>query len=99
MAHRYRSDLTEEEQEHVIALMRVLRVRLGNWRGVELALPLAHSSLWSVVSGRAPVTPMIAFRVARAFDAPISAVLTGQALPAGTCRHCGRAADEEMVVE
>ncbi len=94
-SHRRSADLNEDEQEHVLALMRVLRVRLGNWRGVELALPLSHSSLWAVVSGRAPVTPMIAFRVARAFDAPISAVLTGAALPPGTCRHCGRAADEE----
>jgi hypothetical protein len=43
------------------------------------------------VAARREVTASIAFRVARAFDAPIGAVLTGQALPPGTCRHCGMA--------
>jgi hypothetical protein len=45
------------------------------------------------VADRREVTASIAFRVARAFDAPVGAVLTGQAIPAGTCRHCGRAAE------
>jgi hypothetical protein len=91
MPRQRRSDLTSAEQEHVRTLLRVLHVRLGTWPSVRRALPLAHDVLAGVVSGRREVTPMIAFRVARAFDTPISAVLTGQALPPGTC---GRSNEE-----
>jgi hypothetical protein len=94
MPRLYRSDLTPGEQEHVRALLRVLRVQLGTWTSVRRALPLSHSTLAEVMSGRTEVTATIAFRVAKAFDAPISAVLTGQALPPGTCRHCGRSNEE-----
>ena len=94
-----RSDLSPTEQEHVRTLLRVLRARLGTWRNVEMALPLAHAALYQAMAGRRAVSALIAFRVARAFDAPISAVLTGQALPPGACRHCGRSNDEETAVE
>jgi hypothetical protein len=61
-----RSELNPAEQEHVRALLRMLRhLRAG--RGER------HD--------RVPV--------ARLLDATISQVLTGQALPPGTCRHCG----------
>ena len=93
-----RSDLSSAEQEHVRTLLRVLRARLGTWRNVERALPLAHAALCNAMAGRRAVSALIAFRVARAFDAPISAVLAGAALPPGTCRHCGRS-NEETVVE
>ena len=88
-----RSDLSPAEREHVRALLRMLRVKLGSWRAVQHALPLSYSSLWEVTSGRAEVSATIAFRVARLLDASISQVLTGQALPPGTCRHCGMPAD------
>lgn len=93
LSHRRSSELTEEEQEHVRAVLRVLRVRLGTRRSVERALPLSHDVMLGVAAGRRTVTPMVAFRVARAFDAPIGAVLTGAALPPGTCRHCGMPSD------
>lgn len=94
MPRQHRPDLTPAEQDHVRALLRVLHVRLGNWRSVERALPVSHDILRGVLAGRRDVSPMVAFRLARAFDAPIGAVLTGQALPAGTCRHCGRTSGE-----
>lgn len=93
MPRQHRPDLTPAEQDHVRALLRVLHVRLGTWPSVRRALPLAHDILAGVVAGRREVTASIAFRVARAFDVPIGAVITGQALPPGTCRHCGRAAE------
>lgn len=88
-----RSDLSPAEQEHVRALLRMLRAKLGGWASVGRALPLSYSSLWEVTSGRAEVSATIAFRVARMVDATISQVLTGQALPPGTCRHCGMPAE------
>ena len=90
MPRQHRSDLTPAEQENVRALLRVLHVRLGNWPSVRRALPLAHDTLSDVVAGRREVSATIAFRVARAFDAPIGTILTGAALPPGTCKHCGR---------
>jgi len=89
MPRQHRSDLTPAEQENVRAVLRVLHVRLGTWPSVRKALPLAHDTLAAVVAGRREVTATIAFRVARAFDAPIGEVLTGAAIPPGTCRHCG----------
>ena len=86
-----RSDLNPTEQEHVRALLRMLRVKLGGWPSVQRALPMSGNALWYAVSGRAEVSATLAFRVARLLDAPISAVLTGTALPQGTCRHCGHA--------
>jgi hypothetical protein len=85
-----RSDLNPAEQDHVRALLRMLRVKLGGWRAVQRALPMSDNVLWQAVSGRTEVSATLAFRVARLLDAPISAVLTGTAIPTGTCKHCGR---------
>jgi hypothetical protein len=89
-----RSDLSPAEQEHVRALLRMLRAKLGSWRAVQHALPLSYSSLWEVTSERAEVSAMIAFRVARLLDVSLHHVLTGEALPPGTCRHCGHPIEE-----
>jgi len=67
-----RSDLNPTEQEHVRALLRMLRVKLGTWRSVQHALPPSCNSLWEVTSGRVEVSATIAFRVARLLDASIS---------------------------
>ena len=85
-----RSDLSPAEQDHVRALLRMLRVKLGGWPSVQRALPVSNNTLWLAVSGRAEVSATLAFRVAKFIDAPISQVLIGEALPSGTCRHCGR---------
>ena len=84
-----RSDLNPTEQEHVRALLRMLRVKLGGWPSVQRALPVSDNALWSAMSGRTEVSATLAFRVAKFIDAPISAVLTGAAIPPGTCKHCG----------
>ena len=92
-----RRDLSFAEQANVRALLRFLRVKLGgkNWFNVERALPFAHSTLTEVIAGRTEVSTALAFRVAKALDTSLHHVLSGEALPAGTCRHCGRPANEE----
>jgi hypothetical protein len=37
----------------------------------------------------AEVSTALAFRVAKVLDVSLHHVLTGEAIPAGTCRHCG----------
>jgi len=85
-----RRDLSFEEQENVRVLLRVLRHRYGNWRNVERALPLSHSMRVDITAERAEVSTAVAFRVAKALDTSVHHVLTGAALPAGVCKHCGR---------
>lgn len=90
-----RRDLNLAEQANVRALLRMLRVKLGgnNWLSVERALPIAHSTLTEIMAGRTEVSATIAFRVAKALDVSLHHVLTGEALPPGTCRHCGHQND------
>jgi hypothetical protein len=85
-----RRDLSLVEQENVRALMRVLRVRLGSWSGVERAMPVSHGVRVDVMAGRNEVSATFAFRVAKVLDVSLHHVLSGTALPPGTCKHCGR---------
>lgn len=87
-----RRDLSLPEQANVLALLRMLRVKLGgrNWINVERALPIAHSTLAEILAGRLEVSVTLAFRVAKILDTSLHHVLSGEALPPGTCRHCGR---------
>lgn len=91
-----RRDLSLAEQANVRACLRMLRVKLGgkNWINVERALPFAHSTLAEVMAERAEVSTALAFRVAKVLDVSLHHVLSGEALPPGVCRHCGRAQDE-----
>jgi len=79
--HAHRSDLSPAEQEHVRAILRVLRAKLGGWHGVEKALPISHATMCNVIAGRSEVSASLAFRVARAFDAHVDHAR--QARPAG----------------
>jgi len=78
------------EQTHVRSLIRVLRVRLGNWQSVERVLPLSHGMRVDVMAGRYEVSASVAFRVAKVLDVSLHDVLDGTALPPGVCKHCGR---------
>ncbi|HWO20736.1 MAG TPA: hypothetical protein VNO30_18340 [Kofleriaceae bacterium] len=42
---------------------------------------------------RAEVSTALAFRVAKVLDVSLHHVLSGEALPAGTCRNCGHPSD------
>jgi hypothetical protein len=87
-----RSDLSPAEQANIRALLQVLRVKLGgnNWRNVERVLPTSHSTLTEILAGRAEISTKIAFRVAKACGVSLQEALTGEAVPPGVCKHCGR---------
>lgn len=70
--------------------LRALHAKFGNWRNVERSLPVAHSVMVDVMSGRVEVSVVIAFRVAKVLDASIYDVIAGRAVPDGTCAHCGK---------
>ena len=55
---------------------------------------MSHSALAEVIAGRSEVSTTLAFRVAKVLDVSLHHVLTGTALPPGTCRHCGRTNEE-----
>lgn len=46
------------------------------------------------MSGRCEVSVIIAFRAAKVLDASIYDVIAGRAIPADTCRHCGKEPSE-----
>jgi DNA-binding XRE family transcriptional regulator len=85
-----RRDLSLDEQKNVRAYLQMLRVRFGNWRTVERALPVSHSSMNDILQGRSEVSVTIAFRIAKMLDVSLHHVLAGTALSPGTCKHCGR---------
>jgi hypothetical protein len=91
MSHR---DLSLVEQEHVRVCLRLLRARFGNWRNVERSLPVAHSVLVDMMSGRCEVSVTIAFRAAKVLDASIYNVIAGTAVPPDICRLCGKELSE-----
>jgi hypothetical protein len=86
-----RRDLSLEEQQNVLACLRALRGRFGNWFTLEKALPLAHSQRVEITEGRTEVSTAVAFRIAKLLDVSLYDVLKGTALPKNTCPHCGRA--------
>ena len=96
MAHR---DLSLEQQEHVRVCLRALRAKFGNWRNVERSLPVAHSVMVDVMSGRVEVSVVIAFRTAKVMGASVYDVIEGKALPDGTCAHCGKEPSEHWRCE
>ena len=75
--------------------MRVLCVCLGgNWGNVERALPLSHSMRVDITTGKCEVSAVVAFRVARALDVPLTDAISGKAIPTDACRHCGKSSVE-----
>lgn len=94
-------DLTLTEQRHVRTALRFLRRRVGAWQPLADGLNVACDTIEKVVNGRRPVTPRMAFRVARFADVSIGDLLEGRYLP-GACPHCGLPpdfADETTAVE
>ena len=81
-------DLTPAEQTHVRAALHFLRNRCGGWAPLGKALRFKDRSLGKVAAGR-PVTPTVAFRVARLAGVAVDDVLAGRYPAPGTCPHCG----------
>jgi len=89
---RRSSDLTLDEQEHVRAAVRFLRVRLGGLAKLAAAMGSNIGTVTAIL--RRPVSAGLALRVARAAKVPLEDVLTGRWPPDGMCPHCGRGGDD-----
>jgi hypothetical protein len=87
------SDLTNPEQTHVRTALKFLRLRCGTWALVAKALKLGETTVSDVAAGRIPVSPLVAFRVARLAKVAIDDVLSGRYPAPGTCPHCGHRAE------
>lgn len=86
-------DLSKEEQAHVRAGVQFLHTRTGTWDDLAKMLKLGRQHLVDVVHGK-PVTPKLAFRVARFAGISIDDLLTGKFPPDGTCPFCGHTKEE-----
>jgi hypothetical protein len=82
------SDLSTQEQAHVRAALRFLRVRCGGWALLGKALRFKRTSLSKVSRGYS-VSASLAVRVARLARVGVDDLLGGKFPPAGTCPHCG----------
>jgi hypothetical protein len=90
------SDLTPKEQANVRTALAFLRFRFGTVTPLAKALKFKEASLKHVREGRA-VSASLAFRVARLVNVPIDDLLTGKFPAPGTCPHCGRGPDGEVI--
>lgn len=84
------NDLTPDEQKNVRTALRFLRARCGGWRALAKSLRLSLSTLDKSATGRRPLSPLVAFRVARFAKVGVDDVLAGRFPPARTCPHCGQ---------
>ncbi len=83
------SDLTEDQQENVRAALRFFRTRSGSWEPIGRALGFGKMTLSLVASGNKPVSPKMAFRVAKLAGVGVDDVLAGEFPAPGTCPMCG----------
>ena len=89
------ADLTATEQQHVRVALRALRFRFGTWAAVADALHYRPESMKGTACGRAPITPTVAFRVARLANVGIDDLLAGKFRLPGQCAACGHVAQPE----
>jgi hypothetical protein len=83
-----KNDLTAQEQTNVRTALHFLRNRCGGWAPLGKALHFKDATLGTVAGGR-PVSPTLAFRVARLGGVTVDDVLAGRFPAPGTCPHCG----------
>jgi hypothetical protein len=86
------SDFTPAEQRNVRTAIRFLRLSAGRWEAT--ALHVANDTIEKVINGRRPVTPALAFRVARLANVALEDVLDGTYPSKRCCRHCGHVVEE-----
>jgi hypothetical protein len=88
------SDLTNKEQKAVRTALRFLRLRVGAWKPLAKALRYEWDSIQKVATGKKPVTPALALRVARFAGVPMDELLAGRWLSSRVCSHCGHPPDD-----
>jgi len=86
-------DLTVKEQGNVRVALAFLRRRCGGWAPLAKVLRYNDSALQNVHGGK-PVSPTMAFRVARLAKVSIDDLLAGKYPAPGTCPHCGHQRSE-----
>jgi hypothetical protein len=90
------SDLTAEEQKNARTALRFLRARSVTWKAIGKVLRFEECNLSKIACGSRPVTPTLAFRIAKLAKVSVDDVLTGQFPPAGTCPHCGHTRTDDV---
>lgn len=89
-------DLTADEQKNTRAALAFLRHRLGTWKTLSKVLRMKERSLTNIANGRT-ATPMLAFKLAKLASVSLDDVTSGRFPSPGTCPHCGRGPDGEMI--
>jgi transcriptional regulator with XRE-family HTH domain len=87
-------DLTKREQGRVLAVLRMLRIRLGRLRKLADALGFSEQAVMPVLKERRPPSAVFALRVARIAGVPVEDILSGAYPPPGTCPRCGYCASD-----
>jgi hypothetical protein len=87
-------DLTTQEQQHLRGALQFLRRRCGGWAPVAKALRFKDTTLSAIGTGRKPVSPTLAVRIARFVKMGVDDVLAGRYPAPGTCPYCGHRPDE-----
>jgi DNA-binding XRE family transcriptional regulator len=82
--------LTQDEQGHVLAALRFLRIRVGNWKTLAKALGVEFSTMRNVKKGTNLVSVNMALKVSRLAEIPFDDVVAGKYPVKGMCPHCGR---------
>lgn len=81
-----RGDLTAEEQVHVKAALRFLRIQHGGWAALAKALRYKVKTL----SDGRPASARVVLRLARVAGAPVDDILNGRWPSPDACPYCGR---------
>jgi plasmid maintenance system antidote protein VapI len=84
------SDLTKEEQEHVRAAMRFLRIRFGTLGTMAKALGFQSDTIRHAMNGTGAISPTTTFRISRLAGVDVDDLLVGRYPVKGMCPHCGR---------
>lgn len=82
-------DLSAQEQTHVRAALRFVRLRYGGWAPVSKMLRFNETTLSGMATGQRPPSVVLAFRIAKLVKVPVDDVFGGRFPPQGTCPHCG----------
>jgi hypothetical protein len=82
--------LSPEQQANVLAAIRFLRIRVGNWKLLAKTLEFQGSTMKNVMKGINPVSVNMAFRIAKLAQVPFDDVTSGKYPVKGTCPHCGQ---------
>lgn len=91
---RRETELTPQEQNHVRAALRVLKVRDGGLDVLAARMEVTGDHLRKALSGQRSIGAMTAIRVAEAAGAALEDILTGRYPGPTACRHCGHPFDD-----